>query len=205
MSVIEFVRTPYVFTALVLLGVFFEMFAAKKLYVGFTSTIKNEKARRGLNLFFGLVVCFILAYGQMYVFTNLISAEFALKHVAAAACGATLLYLALEKVFTDSEMTAIGKVFCDIISRSDLFDGEITAAGVRGTIANLLSIVQNKDADKAAKEQKAVDEVAARLDAFLADGKVTVEEKEAAKKMVESCNTPLSGSTRAKYEALLKM
>ena len=102
-------------------------------------------------------------------------------------------------------MTAIGKVFCDIISRSDLFDGEITAAGVRGTIANLLSIVQNKDAEKAAKEQKAVDEVAARLDAFLADGKVTVEEKEAAKKMVESCNTPLSGSTRAKYEALLKM
>lgn len=205
MSVIEFVSNPYVFTALVLLGVFFEMFAAKKLYVGFTSTIKNEKARRGLNLFFGLVVCFILAYSQMYVFTNLISAEFGLKHVAAAACGATLLYLALEKVFTDSEMTAIGKVFCDIISRSDLFDGEITPDGVAGTLTNMLAIVQTKDAEKAAQEKKAVDEVAARLDAFLADGKVTVEEKEAAKKMVESCNTPLSGSTRAKYEALLKM
>lgn len=205
MSVIEFARNPYVFTALVLLGVFFEMFAAKKLYIGFTSKIKNEKARRGLNVFFGLVVCTILAYGQMYVITNLIGAVFAVKHVFAASLGATCLYLVLEKVFTDSEMTAIGKVFCDIISRSDLFDGEITAAGVRGTIANLLSIVQNKDAEKAAKEQKAVDEVAARLDAFLADGKVTAAEKEAAQKLVEESGVALTGSTRAKYEALLKM
>ena len=205
MSVIEFVSNPYVFTALVLLGVFFEMFKFKKLYVGATSKIKNEKARRGLNLFFGLVSCFFLAYIQMYAFTNLISAEFALKHVAAAAFGATLLYLALEKVFTDSEMTAIGKLFCDILGRSNLFDGKLTANGVKDTINNFASIIKAQKDAKAAQEKKAVDEVAARLDAFLADGKVTVEEKEAAKKMVESCNTPLSGSTRAKYEALLKM
>ena len=205
MSVIEFVRNPYVFTALVLLGVFFEMFAAKKLYVGFTSTIKNEKTRRGLNVFFGLVVCTILGYGQMYVLTNLIGATFAVKHVFAASLGATLLYLVLEKVFTDSEMTAIGKVFCDIISRSDMFDGEITPDGVAGTLTNMLSIVQAKDAEKAAQEKKAVDEVAARLDAFLADGKVTAAEKEEAKKLVEMAGTTLSTSTRAKYEALLKM
>ena len=205
MSVIEFVRNPFVFTALVLLGVFFEMFAAKKLYIGFTAKIKNEKARRGLNVFFGLVVCTMLAYGQMYVICNLVSATFALKHVLAAAFGATGIYLALEKIFTDSEMTAIGKVFCDIISRSDLFDGEITATGVRSTITNLLSIVQNKDAEKAAKEQAAVDEVAARLDAFLADGKVTAEEKAEAQKLVADAGDTLSGTTRAKYEALLKM
>lgn len=205
MTIIEFVRNPFVFTALVLLGVFFEMFAAKKLYIGFTAKIKNEKARRGLNVFFGLVVCFILAYGQMYVLCNLVSAVFAVKHVAAAAFGATGVYLVLEKVFTDSEMTAIGKVFCDIISRSDLFDGEITAAGVGGTLTNLLAIVQNKDAEKAAKEKQAVDEIAARLDAFLADGKVTDAEKQAAQQLVESSGVSLNGSTRAKYEALLKM
>lgn len=204
MSVIEFVSNPYVFTAIVLLGVFFEMFAAKKLYIGFTDKIKNEKARRGLNVFFGLVVCTVLAYSQMYVITNILGTVFAPKHVFAAAFGATCLYLILEKVFSDSEMTAIGKVFCDIISRSDLFDGEITAAGVHSTVTNLLSIVQSKDAEKAAKEQAAVDEVAARLDAFLADGKVTAAEKEEAKQLVESAGT-LSGSTRAKYEALLKM
>lgn len=205
MSVIEFVKNPYVFTAIVLLGVFFEMFAAKKLYIGFTSKIKNEKARRGLNVFFGLVVCTMLAYGQMYVVTNIIGAPFAVKHVLAAAFGATGLYLVLEKVFTDSEMTAIGKVFCDIISRSDLFDGEITPDGVAGTLTNMLAIVQNKDAEKAAQEKKAVDEVAARLDAFLADGKVTAAEKEAAKKLVADSGVALNGSTRAKYEALLKM
>lgn len=205
MSVIEFVRNPYIFTALVLLGVFFEMFAAKKLYIGFTSKIKNEKARRGLNVFFGLTVCFILAYGQMYVLTNLIGAAFAVKHVAAAALGATGLYLVLEKVFTDSEMTAIGKVFCDIVSRSDMFDGEITPDGVASTLTNMLSIVQNKDAEKAALEKKAVDDVTARLDEFLADGKVTLEEKKAAQKLVEESGVTLSGSTRAKYEALLKM
>ena len=205
MNVIEFVRNPYVFTALVLLGVFVEMFAAKKLYIGFTSKIKNEKARRGLNVFFGMVVCSILAYGQMYVITNIVGTTFSAKHVFASAFGATGLYLVLEKVFTDSEMTAIGKVFCDIISRSDLFDGEITAAGVRGTIANMLAIVQNKDAENAAKEQKAVDEVTARLDAFLADGKVTQAEKEAAQKLVEESGVTLNGSTRAKYEAMLKM
>lgn len=205
MSVIEFARNPYVFTALVLLGVFFEMFAAKKLYIGFTSKIKNEKARRGLNIFFGLVVCTILSYGQMYVFTNIIGATFAVKHVFASALGATGLYLVLEKVFTDSEMTAIGKLFCDILGRSDLFDGTLTANGVKDTINNFASIIKAQEDAKAAQEKKAVDEVAARLDAFLADGKVTAAEKEEARKLVEKAGASLSGSTRAKYEALLKM
>lgn len=203
MSVIKFVGNPYIFTAIVLLGVFFEMFAAKKLYIGFTSKIKNEKARRALNVFFGLVVCTVLAYSQMYVFTNLISATFAVKHVVAASVGATGLYLVLEKVFTDSEMTAIGNLFCDIIGRSDIFDGELTATGVKDTIKNFASIIKAQEDAKIAKEKAAVDEVAARLDSFLADGKVTVEEKKAAQKLVEGVE--LNSSTRAKYEALLKM
>lgn len=203
MSVIEFVGNPYIFTAIVLLGVFFEMFAAKKLFIGFTSKIANEKGRRALNLLFGLIVCTVLAYSQMYVFTNLIGVTFAVKHVLAAAVGATGLYLVLEKVFTDSEMTAIGNLFCDIVGRSDIFDGELTATGVKDTIKNFASIIKAQEDAKIAKEKAAVDEVAARLDSFLADGKVTVDEKEAAKKLVEGVE--ISGSTRAKYEALLKM
>jgi hypothetical protein len=205
MKIIEFACNPYVFTALVLLGVFFEMFAAKKLYIGFTSKIKNEKARRGLNIVFGLATCLVLAYSQMYVFTNLIGATFAVKHVFVAALGATGLYLALEKVFTDSEMTAIGKVFCDIFSRSNLFDGEITASGAKTVLANMHAIVKEKDAEVAAKEQKAADEIKARLESFLADGKVTEAEKAEAKKLVEEAGSALSGTTRAKYEALLRM
>ena len=205
MKVIEFARSPYVFTAIVLLGVFFEMFAFKKLYVGFTSKIKNEKVRRGLNLVFGIVSCMALAFSQMHVFCNLITAEYAFKHIAAAALGATGLYIALEKVFSDSEMSAIGKVFCDIFSRSNLFDGEITASGAKGVLANMLDIVKKQDDEKAAKEQKAADEIKARLEAFLADGKVTADEKEAAQKLVAESGIALTGSTREKYEALLKM
>ena len=205
MKVIEIVRNPYLFTAIVLLGVFFEMFAFKKLYIGFTSKIKNEKARRGLNLVFGIVSCFILSYSQMHIFCNLITAEFAFKHIAAAALGATGLYVALEKVFSDSEMTAIGKVFCDIFSRSDLFNGEITASGAKSVLANMVSIVRDKDAEEAAKEQKAVEEMKAKLESFLKDGKVTEAEKEAAKKLVAESGVTLSGTTREKYEALLRM
>ena len=67
----------------------------------------------------------------------------------------------------------------------------------------MFAVVKNIDDQIAQKETKAIDDVVARLDSFLADGKVTEAEKNEAKKLVAYAGIE-DTTLLAKYSALLK-
>ena len=203
MSILEILRNPYVLTLVCGLIVFFEMFFAKKWFISFTKKIANEKVRKGLNVIFGIATSFALSLTQLYALSDVIGAVFAIKWAVVAGLAATGLYLIIEKVFTTSEVEAIGKVFCDVISRSGLFDGDLSAKGMVDVAKKLLAIVQTVDARVAAKETEAIDKVVEKLDSFLADGTITEEEKKEAQNIVAEAGIELSDSLLAKYKNLL--
>ena len=183
--------------------VFGEMFLVKKWYITATKNVKNAKARTALNIFCGLASCFLLASLQMFALCDVLGAEFSWVSVIAATLGATLLYLVLEKIFGNAEINALGTAFCEFISHSDMFDGKITTEGVIKVAEKLLNITNKIDTAVATKEAKAIDEVIKRLDGFLADGKVTEEEKAAAEELIEKNGIDVNSSTYERFKALL--
>lgn len=194
----------WVLMAVCLVLVFGEMFIAKKWFTSFTVKIKNAKMKRGVNAILGLITCFVLAAAQMYALCDVLGAVFYWRFVLAAAIGANFLYVVLEKIFGESEVNALGKAFCEFISHSDMFDGNITTDGVVAVAEKLLNITTEIDKKVAIKEAAAIDEVVKRLDGFLADGKVTEEEKKEAEKIIADSGVNFNGnSTYEKYKALL--
>lgn len=199
----ELIKNPLVLMFVCAFLVFVEMFLAKKWYTTFTKKIDNVKARRGVNLVLGIVTCLALALSQMFALCDVLSIAWLWHFAIASAFIATFLYIALEKVFGESEVNEIGKIFCDVISHSTQFDGSITHSGMVDVANKMLAVVHKIDDNEAAKETKAIDDVVARLDSFLADGKITEAEKAEAQKIVATagiCDTTLL----AKYRELLK-
>lgn len=199
----EIIKQPLVMMALCALLVFGEMFIAKKWFTGFTKNIKSVKGRRGANLLLGIATCLGLALSQMAALCDVFGIAWLWQFAIASAFIATFLYIALEKVFGESEVNEIGKVFCDVISHSSKFDGNITLKGMVDIANKMLTIVHNLDEEDAKKEQKAIDDVVAKLDSFLADGRVTEEEKAQAKTIVADAGIT-DATFLAKYGDLLK-
>lgn len=201
---LEILTNRWVMMVVCMLLVFGEMFIAKKWYISFTKKIPNNKVKRALNVVFGLATCFALAAAQMYALCDVLGGVFLWHFVLAAALGATGLYLILEKIFGESEVNELGRAFCEFISHSDMFDGDLTTDGVVTVAKKLLNITNAIDEKVASKEKKAIDEVVKRLDSFLADGKVTEEEKAEAEKMIAESGYNFTGnSTYERYKALL--
>ena len=199
----EFFRQPLVMMFVCAILVFGEMFIAKKWCTSFTKKIESSKARRGANLSLGIVTCLGLALSQMAALCDAFGIAWLWEFAIAAAFIATFLYIALEKVFGESEVNEIGKTFCDVISHSAQFDGNITHKGMVNVVNKMLTIIRNIDEQDAKKEEAAVNDVVARLDSFLADGRITEEEKAQAKKLVADAGVT-GTSLLAKYADLLK-
>lgn len=199
----EFIKLPLVMMFVCALLVFAEMFLAKKWYTTFTKKIDSVKCRRGANLLLGIFTCLVLALSQMAALCDVFAIEWLWSYAIASAFIATGLYIALEKVFGESEVNAIGKIFCDVISHSTQFDGDITHSGMVDVAHKMSALVNGIDSKRVQKETDAVDNVVAKLDAFLADGNITADEKAEAKKIVAEAGIN-DTSLLTKYRELLK-
>ena len=199
----EFIKQPLVMMFVCALLVFAEMFLAKKWFTTFTKKIDSVKGRRGANLVLGIITCLVLALSQMAALCDVFGIAWLWGYAIASAFIATFIYIALEKVFGESEVNEIGKIFCNVISHSTKFDGNITHSGMVDVAHKMSAVINGIDEKTAHKQTTAIDDVVARLDAFLADGVVTEAEKAEAKKIVADYgvgdNTLLS-----KYRELLK-
>lgn len=175
--------------------VFCEMFVAKKWFTSFTAKIDSEKARRGANVALGIFTCLVLAYLQMYALCDVLKVSVYVPHIYAAAGLASLVYLAIEKVFTESEVNALGKAFYDVVSHSDIFEGELTTKGAVEIAKKLFNITNEIDEKEASKQEKAVEKVVKKLSEFLDDGVVTAEEKAEAEKLIRESGVSLEGNS----------
>lgn len=199
----EFIKQPIVMMFVCALLVFAEMFLVKKWYTTLTKNIDSIKARRGANLVLGIFTCLVLALSQMAALCDVFKIAFLWQFAIASAFVATFIYIALEKVFGESEVNEIGKIFCQVISHSAKFDGNITHSGMVDVAHKMSAVISAIDNAKAQKETNAIDDVVSRLDAFMADGDITADEKAEAKRIVAEagiCDTSLL----AKYRELLK-
>ena len=195
---------PYVLAIVCCLIVFAEMFFAKKWFILFTRKLKSARLRRGLNVVLGVVTCFALSAAQMFALCDVLHAVFAWKWVVVSTCGATLIYLILEKVFTDSEMKELGEAFRDLVSHSDIFDGDLSKDGIISVAQRIFEITTTIDDEVAAKEAKAVDEVVKKLNEFIKDGNITAAEEAQAAQFIKKYGTAVtSTSTYEKYKNLL--
>jgi hypothetical protein len=183
--------------------VFAEMFLVKKWYTTLTKKIDSVKGRRGANLLLGIFTCLVLSLSQMAALCDVFGIAWLWQYSIASAFIATFLYIALEKVFGESEVNAIGKIFCDVISHSTKFNGDITHTGMVDVAHKMSTIIRGIDEREAQKETTAINDVVSRLDAFMADGCITAEEKAQAKKLVAEAGINDS-SLLAKYRELLK-
>lgn len=199
----EFFKLPLVMMFVCAVLVFAEMFLAKKWYTTFTKKIDSVKGRRGANLLLGIATCLVLALSQMAALCDVFGIAWLWQYAIASAFIATGLYIALEKVFGESEVNAIGKIFCDVISHSTEFDGNITHSGMVDVAHKMSSLVNGIDTKKGEKQTTAIDKVVAKLDSFLADGNITADEKAEAKKIVAEAGIN-DTSLLAKYRELLK-
>lgn len=199
----EFIKQPLVMMFVCALLVFAEMFLVKKWYATLTKKIDSVKARRGANLVLGIFTCLVLALSQMAALCDVFTIAWLWQYAIASAFIATFLYIALEKVFGESEVNAIGKIFCEVISHSTQFDGNITHSGMVDVAHKMSAVINGIDEAKAKKETSAIDNVVAKLDSFLADGEITADEKAQAKKLVADAGI-YDTSLLAKYRELLK-
>ena len=197
-----FFQHPLVMMFICALLVFLEMFLVKHWYTSFTKKIASAKARRGANLTLGIFTCLVLALSQMAALCDVFSIAWLWQYAIASAFIATFIYIALEKVFGESEVNAIGKVFCNVISHSNKFDGNITLKGMVDVANKMLTIVRNLDEQDAKKEEKAIDDIVEKFDSFLADGRVTEEEKAEAKAIVADAGIT-DATFLAKYSQIL--
>lgn len=199
----EFIKQPLVMMFVCGFLVFAEMFLVKKWYTTLTKKIDSVKARRGANLILGIFSCLVLALSQMAALCDVFGIAWLWQHAIASAFIATFLYIALEKVFGESEVNEIGKIFCEVISHSSKFDGNITHSGMVDVAHKMSAVINNLDQHVAQKQTTAIDDVVARLDEFLSDGKITAAEKAEAKKLVATAGI-YDTTLLAKYKELLK-
>lgn len=203
--IMELMANRWVLCIICTVFVFAEMFFVKKWYKSFTTKIQNAKVKTATNLVLGMATCVALAAVQMWALCDVFGGVFYWKFVIAAGIGATGLYLCIEKVFGTAETAKLGETFRSVISHSDIFDGEISANGAIKVAEKLHGLVDKIDKKEAEKENKAITEIVSRLDSFLEDGKITVEEKEQADKFLSNYSTSdLNGNpTYEKYLQLL--
>lgn len=199
----EFIKQPIVMMFVCGFLVFAEMFLVKKWYTTLTKKIDSVKGRRGANLILGIFSCLVLALSQMAALCDVFSIAWLWQHAIASAFIATFLYIALEKVFGESEVNEIGKIFCEVISHSSKFDGNITHSGMVDVAHKMSAVINNLDQHVAQKQTTAIDDVVARLDEFLSDGNITAAEKAEAKKLVATAGI-YDTTLLAKYKELLK-
>lgn len=193
----------WVLMVLCALGTFGLMFPVKKWFTSWTYKIKNVKAKTALNIFLGIITCFVLAAGLMWALCDTFGGTFYWRFVIAAALGATGLYWALEKIFGNAVVNKVGSDFAKFISLSDMFEGKITEEGLIAVAENLFAKVSKIDKAVAERERKAIEELDKTLDGFLADGKVTEEEKAQATELVNAHGIDVNSSTYEKYRVLL--
>lgn len=182
--------------------VFGEMFLVKKWYTSFTKKIANAKVRRTANLGLGVVTCLVLALSQMAAICDVFAIPYIWNFAIASGFIATGVYLALEKIL-GAEVDEVGKMFCDVISHSDKFNGNITHDGMVSVARQMLAIVKKIDDAEKQKENEAVAKVCAKIDEFLADGHLTAYEKEQAKKLIDESGVEVS-TFYNKYSEMLK-
>lgn len=198
----EIVTNPIVLMVLCGFATFGLMFGAKHLYLGQTKKIKDEKIRRVVNLVLGMASSVEIALMVMWGACDLLEIDYLWNFAIASGFVATLMYLAFEKVL-GAEADAAGKVILDFISHSEMFEGTLSKEGAYSFIKQMATSIAKVDDAKKQKERDAVDGVAAKLDEFLFDGKITEEEKRQAKKIVEESGIDVS-AFYDKYSALLK-
>lgn len=203
----EFIKQPLVMMFLCAFLVFAELCAAKKLapkvwFTNITKNIKSPEVRRGTNLILGIVVSTVLSLTEMAMLCDVFAISWLWHFSIASAFIANFIYMVIEKIFGESKANELGKIFCEVVSHSAEFDGEITENGKRDLAKKIADSIKNIDKAVAAKETKAIDNVIARLDGFLSDGKVTDAEKAEARKIVGEAQ--IENSLLEKYSALLK-
>lgn len=203
--IMELMANRWVLYVVCTLFVFAEMFFAKKWYTKWTVKIKDAKVKTTTNLVLGMLTCVALAAGQMWTFCDIFAGTFYWHFAVAAGLSATGIYLAFEKIFGNANLNKLGEAFRSVVSHSDLFDGEISAGGAVKVAERLQGLVEKIDKKEAEKEDKAIVKLEALLDGFLADGKLTVEEKESADKFLKDYSADdLKGNpTYEKYLQLL--
>lgn len=187
--IMELMANRWVLYVICTITVFVEMFFAKKWFTCFTAKIKNAKLKSALNLVLGTATCVALAAVQMWALCDVFNGVFYVHFVLAAGATATFIYLAIEKVFGNAEITKLGEVFRSVVSHSNLFDGEISASGASKVAEQLHGVVAKIDKKEAEKENKAIEEVVSRLNSFLEDGKITEEEKRSADSFLKDCSS----------------
>lgn len=202
--IINFISNTWVLAAITMVCVFFEMFFAKKWFVKFTANMKSAKARRGFNVILGVLTCVVLSAAQLFAFCDVLTVQFEWAGVFAAALGSTLIYLMLEKVFTDSELKELGEAFRDLVSHSDMFDGDLSKDGIISVAQRIFEITSAIDDEVASKETKTIDAVVEKLNEFIKDGNITEAEKAQAAAYVKKYGAALTNtSTYDKYRQLL--
>ena len=203
--IMELMANRWVLYVVCTLFVFAEMFFAKKWYTKWTVKIKDAKVKTTTNLVLGMLTCVALAAGQMWTFCDIFAGTFYWHFAVAAGLSATAIYLAFEKVFGNANLNKLGEAFRSVVSHSDLFDGEISAGGAVKVAERLQGLVGKIDKKEAEKEDKAIAKLEALLDGFLADGKLTVEEKESADKFLKdySADDLKANPTYERYLQLL--
>lgn len=183
--IMELMANHWVLYVVCTLLVFAEMFFAKKWYTTVTVKIKDAKVKTFTNLVLGVLTCVALAAVQMWALCDVFGGTFYWHFVVAAGLSSTGIYLAFEKVFGNATANKLGEMFRSLVSHSDIFDGEISPSGAVKVAERIKDVVAKIDEKEAEKEDKAIAEIVSRLDAFLADGKLTVEEKENADKFLK--------------------
>lgn len=178
------------------------MFIAKKWYTCFTKKVENPVARRGANMFFGIITSFVLSWIFVKVICDFIAVATTGWAIVVSAFGATGIYLVLEKVFGESDVNELGNAITEVLSKSNMFEGDLTKQGATRFVKGLLSMVTEVEAEKAIKEKDVVDSAVEKFKVFLADGKITDDEKAEADKLLKNVN--LEGNeTYCKYKELL--
>lgn len=201
--IINFISNPWIIAAITMVCVFFEMFFAKKWFTTFTKKIESAKARRGANVILGILTSCVLAAAQNFALCDVLKVEFAGKWAIAAALGSTLVYLVLEKVFTDSELKELGEAFRDLVSHSDMFDGDLSKNGIIGVAKRIFDITSAIDTEKASKENDTIEAVVEKLEEFIKDGNISEAEKKQAAAYVREHGIELTETST--YETFKKM
>lgn len=197
----EFIKQPLVMMFVCAIGVFGIMFGAKHTFLWLTQKIKSAKTQKVANAILGVATCLEVAFGLMWVLCDAFGIAYLWQYAIGSAFIANYVYVVLEK-YLGADVEAIGKVVRDIFTHSDMFEGDITAQGVARFVEKVAEAVKHVDEKIAQKETNAIDDVVSRLESFLADGKVTAEEKAEAQRIV--ANSGIDTSLLAKYSALLK-
>ena len=182
--------------------VFGEMFLVKKWYTSFTKKISNAKVRRATNLGLGVVTCLALALSQMAALCDVFAIAYIWNFAIASGFIATGVYLALEKI-VGAEVDEVGQMFCQVISHSDKFDGDLTTDGVALAAKKMFAIIAKIDKVEKEKQTEAVEGICKKFDEFLADGHITAYEREQAQALIKESGVDVS-TFYEQYSELLK-